>query len=166
VFSIVWLVGLLLAGMIVVWLVPWLPTAAALELREHGLRALALGMLALAAVPLTSLPLALTMVGLPTALIALGLWGLGLLVGWLALGGGVGQVLYERASPRGVPRPVVTMAIGLVALWFVGQLPILGTVVAVIGTGLGLGLLIALPWHLRAGVARVEPLASPAIATE
>jgi hypothetical protein len=100
------------------------------------------GLLVLCVVPLSILLIAVTLVGIPLAVVVAALYWVGLLLAWPALGLVVGTELARRAR-RGEPVPVLgALVVGLIVLHLMTHLPIVGGLVAFLGLAFGLGLIV------------------------
>ena len=139
--GLVWLVGSAILGALAITLAPR-ASARAVELgREQPLPTFGLGLLALFAVPVAALLIAVTLVGLPLALVVAALYWLGLMLAWPALGLVVGTEVARWA--RREPMPVLgALLVGLIVLHLVTHLPIVGGLVSFLGLAFGLGLMV------------------------
>ncbi len=159
-FSLVWLVGSIIAGVLLVHFLPGFAAGTVDQVRERTLPSLGLGLVALFVVPLAVLFIAITLIGLPIAfLVGVG-YVVALYVGWLLLGLAVGVLLLElvrrrNATLRADPRWLVIL--GLVVLYVLTHLPYVGGLAAFVGLCLGLGALL-----LQLAAERRQPPATPA----
>jgi cytoskeletal protein CcmA (bactofilin family) len=156
-FNLVWLVGSVIAGVLLVHFLPGFAAGTVAQVRERPLPSLGLGVLALFVVPFAILLVAFTLIGLPIAFVA----GLGYLLalyaGWLLLGLAVGVLLVElvrRRNPtlRADPRWLVVL--GLIVLYVLTHLPWIGGLASFTAVCLGLGALL-----LQIAAARRPPAA-------
>src|SRR5205823_439854 len=128
-FNLVWLVGSVIAGVLLVHFLPGFAAGTVAQVRERPLPSLGLGVLALFVVPIAILLVACTLIGLPIAFVAGLGYLLALYVGWLLLGLAVGVLLVElvrRRNPtlRADPRWLVVL--GLIVLYVLTHLPWIG----------------------------------------
>jgi cytoskeletal protein CcmA (bactofilin family) len=134
------LVGAFLFGLLLHWLAPWLLES---ELRTGAqfFRGLGAGFLVIVATPVAILLTALTVVGIPIAVLALFVYLIALYTGEIAVGAWLGRVLLPPAdrSLMGFGR---SLFVGLAVLTVVGHLPFLGPAVAIVATLVGVGLLV------------------------
>jgi cytoskeletal protein CcmA (bactofilin family) len=156
-FNLVWLVGSVIAGVLLVHFLPGFAAGTVAQVRERPLPSLGLGVLALFVVPVAILLVAFTLIGLPIAFVA----GLGYLLalyaGWLLLGLAVGVLLVDlvrRRNPtlRADPRWLVVL--GLIVLYVLTHLPWIGGLASFAAVCLGLGALL-----LQVAAARRSPAA-------
>jgi hypothetical protein len=131
------LVSSLVAALLVGALAPGAGPAIAHALTARPWRALLLG-LAVLVLPLpVALLLGLTVIGLPLAVSLLGVWAVTLGLGWVLSAGAAGSLLGQRHA--------VAAAVGGAALlWLIGQLPLVGTALAIAAAGIGGALLLSL----------------------
>ena len=113
----------------------------------HALRArlglsLLWGFIALVCIPVAVLLLAVTIVGIPLALLALLLYGVLLLVGYVASGVGLGQWALLRFRPEAVDRNgwrIASAMAAVLVLALLGSLPWVGGLVAFLAVLAGMG---------------------------
>jgi hypothetical protein len=93
-------------------------------------------------VPVVTVLIGVTLVGIPLAFAVAALYWLGLLLAWPALGLVVGTEV-ARLVRRGEPMPVLgALVVGLIVLHLVTHLPLLGGLVAFLGLAYGLGTIV------------------------
>ena len=138
-FMILRLMGFMLAGLVVVALLPGRALHAADEIRMHGAASLGYGLLALLLTPLAVLALAVTVVGIPLALILAVIYGLALYLAPVVPGVWLGsEILRGRSTGARRDTALVFLAGGaVVALALL--LPWVGLVARALATCLGLG---------------------------
>ncbi|SRR5579884_2288372 len=158
--SLVWLVGTVIAGVLLVHFLPGFAAGTVDQVRERPLPSLGLGVVALFAVPFAALFVAVTLIGLPIAfLVGLG-YAIALYVSWLLLGLAVGVLLVElvrRRSPTLQADPRWLVVLGLIVLYVLTHLPWIGGLVSFVGLCLGFGALL-----LQLAASRRHPPAAPA----
>ena len=147
VLSLAWLCGSLVAGVLLVHFLPGFAAGSAAQVREHPLPSFGVGVLALFVIPVAALLVAITLVGLPLAFVAFLGYLLGLFVGWLLLGLAVGALLVDLVRRRAGTRvagvdPKWLVVLGLVVLYVVTHVPLLGGLLAFVGTCIGVGALL------------------------
>lgn len=135
-------IGFLLAGAVAVAIFARSAVAAEGGLRQRPGAALGFGLLWLLLLPIGIAAIAITGVGLPLALILLALFLIS-----LYLARAVTALWLGRLILRGQPRPgrgplVSAFLIGGVVLLLIGLIPIVGGIVALVATVLGLGSLV------------------------
>jgi len=149
---------LLLMGLaaLVVGLMPRLSAGFSRQLRQRTGASLLLGLALLAGVPVVAVLLAVTVIGIPFAVLLILLYLLALPLAYVAAAVGLGDWLLQRGSggaadpaPRGRRIAVACAMLGVVAV-LVG-VPVLGGLVALVLIWLGLG---AIGWRLLRGEPR------------
>jgi hypothetical protein len=144
-FGLVWLVGSVIAGVLLVHFWPRFAANTALQVRDHPLPSLGLGLLALFLVPFACIFVAVTLIGLPIALVAGLLYMVALYIGWLLLGLAIGGLLIDlvrRRNPALHADPRWLVILGLVVLYVLTHLPWLGGLASFVALCLGLGALL------------------------
>jgi cytoskeletal protein CcmA (bactofilin family) len=145
-FGLVWLVGSIILGVLLVHYLPGFAEGAAAQVQEHPLPCLGLGFLALCVAPAALFFVALTLIGLPIAFLGGLAYLAGLYLGWLLLGLALGAWLVALARrgrgalPTIDPRWLVVL--GLVVLYVVTHLPFIGGLASFLALCLGLGALL------------------------
>jgi cytoskeletal protein CcmA (bactofilin family) len=155
--SLTWLAGSAVVGLVLLRLFPRFAAEFLAVLETQPLPSLGLGVLAMiGTVPLAILA-ALTVIGLPVALLlGAGYLG-GMLVGWLFLALAAGSIMVGLVRKGRPWHPSWAFLLGLVVLYVLTRLPFLGGLVTFVGLAFGLGaFLVALYRTWRGGS---EPLA-------
>src|SRR5262249_15235394 len=136
----IWLTAAFLTGLLLFWLVPGLSRISLATSRELLLSA-GVGFLALLAVPAAAIVAAITLIGLPLGLIALGAWIFAAYLAKIVVAGLVGRSLLEKS---GDTRPAAALVLlgGLVPIFIAINLPYIGGLLNVFLIVLGLGMLI------------------------
>lgn len=162
-------VSLVLSGAVVMVLAPTLPGSTAQILRQRTGPAVLVGFLAMVCVPMFALLLAITLVGIPLAVVLLAAYGMLLLLTGAILAQPLGDWLVKKATWKPLPiTPYGLLAIGSFVLALLTSIPGLGGIVQ-------LGLLLAGPgaillygwscWQARRpGVGEAALHAIPAVA--
>jgi cytoskeletal protein CcmA (bactofilin family) len=99
---------------------------------------LLLGLLALIVLPITAAVVCVTVIGLPLGIVALVLWGAGLLLAGVPVGTSVGRWLLAKLGSVG-PSAYAGLFLGLLLLTLVGFVPYLGGLTKVLTVLFGLG---------------------------
>ena len=137
-----WTLGLMAIAALLVGTMPVAAKRVAHALRARPGLSLLWGFIALVCIPVAVLLLAITIVGIPLALLALLLYGVLLLVGYVASAVGLGQWALLRfkaeAADRNAWRIASAMAAMLV-LALLGSLPWVGGLVALLAVLAGMG---------------------------
>jgi len=131
------LIGTFLIGLILVTLLPGFSSRTAERFSDNTLGSFLRGLLAVILIPVLMLLLAFTIIGIPLAIIGviiyiLALWGAGIL-GAYSLG-----VLLLRDNRRWM-----NLAVGVLAFWLIGLLPILGGLIQALVTLTAFGAMIS-----------------------
>lgn len=138
----VWLVAGFLTGWLFLWAAPG-AAAVRFETPPAVLRTLGVGFLCVVATPVAALLAGLTLVGLPLALVALALWALGIYLAKIPIALFLGRTLL---GPRGPGGPTLALLVGLLAVFVAVNLPLVGWIVNLALTLIGVGGLFA--WAL------------------
>lgn len=142
-FSLLWLLGTILFGLLLAWLTPGFYRTGATIVRQRGLVALAVGLATLVLTPIVALLLLVSVVGLPIGLLSLGAYLTGWYLGWLVVAPAlVGLVIGLVRAGQSALAVGWLVVIGLVALHFLTRLPYLGGLLAIAVLCLGLGVLV------------------------
>lgn len=144
----------LLTGVVLLALLPQLRRVSA-RTPVQALVATGAGLVAVVAMPVIAVLVAVTLIGLPVAIIALMLWLAGLYVAKILVAHVIGARLLEAAGRR--RGFVVTLAVGLLAVIVVVNLPFIGGLISFLLTICGFGLLVLFLWD----AIRREPAPAP-----
>lgn len=142
-----WIVGLLIAA--------FFPAAFAFVPRtssDLGLKA-GIGFLVLVVTPIAACILAVTLIGLPLALISFGLWLLALYLAKILVGAAIAQAWFKPASsaPRAMAMPLLA---SLALVWLLTNIPYIGGLFSLLVCIAGMGIVFVW-WR-----SRVIPVAS------
>ena len=148
-------VGFLVAGAAVVLLLRGLAVASAASVGERAGAASAFGVVWLVGVPLAIVAAAITVVGLPLALMLLLAYPILLYLGRVAVAIWLGGLILRRWRPNGVVAPLASFLVGGVLLMLIGLLPVVGPIVGFIAIVVGAGAVLVTLWPRR------QPLESP-----
>lgn len=152
-------VSVLLLGLLLLWIAPRGSDAVLATARRAPWASAGLGIGFLLGVPLLALGLALTLVGLPLALVVLLALGLVLFVGYAWAAWILGRALLP--PPRG---RIVTFLVGFAILRIAGALPLVGGISWILASALGIGAGIVAIWSAR-GVGGKHRLGRPPLET-
>ena len=139
-----WLVAALIAGGLLLWLAPGAATVR-FETPSVALWTLGVGFLCVVAAPVAALLAAMTLVGLPLAIVLLGLWAVAIYLAKIPIALFLGRTLL---GPRGAAGPAPALLVGLLAVFVAVNLPLVGWIVNLALTLIGVGGLFA--WALAA----------------
>jgi hypothetical protein len=144
-FSILSLLGLIVAGLAASWVFRGTSRAALEAVTVHPVRSAGIGVATLIALPLLTVPLFLTLVGIPVALFVLLAWLLALALGPIPAVTRLGGVVLRQ---RGTT--AAALVIGAV-LWRLSMwaLPLIAALIYLIALVVGLGGYVAAGWEVR-----------------
>jgi hypothetical protein len=144
-----WMLGLLLIGVVAVALSPRFSADAAEILPRRPILAALVGLGWVCLAPIAIVIVGFTIIGLPLAIVTGILYAVLLFLGDIPVGVWLGQrVLGIRGDARG-HGVVVNYAVGGLVLLIVALIPVIGKVVLMISTILGLGMIILRAWTAR-----------------
>ena len=142
-----WFLGVFVAGALFVLLVPGFTSEAAAAIGRKPLPSLGLGLAILLCVPFVAVVLLITIIGIPVALLLMSLYLLVLFLGWITAALFVAQRGLAALRPgRPVTRgwQLLALLLGLVVLWLLRQLPLVGGLIGFVALLAGIG---ALAWR-------------------
>ena len=143
--ALLWLVGLMLAGVVWRLVFPVQSRSAEASLADRPWRSLGIGALVVLATPPAAVLLLVTVVGAPLALAAIAAYALLLLLGYLVTAGALGERLLRdtgRVPNASRAREALALAAALLALMLIGWLPWLGWLVSLAAAMAGIGSLV------------------------
>jgi cytoskeletal protein CcmA (bactofilin family) len=145
-FGLVWLIGSIILGVLLVHYLPDFAAGTAAQIQEHPLPSFGIGILALCVAPAALFFVAITLIGLPAAFLGGLAYLPGMYLGWLLLGLALGAWLVTLAGRGRAQAPAVDprwlVVLGLVVLYVVTHLPFIGGLVWFVALCLGLGALL------------------------
>jgi predicted acyltransferase (DUF342 family) len=150
--SLFWMLGVFVAGALFMLAFPAYSTRAAKWIGQEPLRSLGLGFVILVSLPVLTVLLLFTIVGIPLALIVFMLYLLLLFLGWVTAAMFVGQKLLgflRSDAPETTARRLLALLVAVLALWAVGFVPVLGFWVKFAALLLGIGALVWQGWPRR-----------------
>ncbi|HEU4641153.1 MAG TPA: polymer-forming cytoskeletal protein [Gemmatimonadaceae bacterium] len=136
------LIGFLVAGAVAVALAPRVAIDAAERLRERPGQAALVGFLWLVLVPIAAVIVAITLVGLPLALLACAIYLVVAYLGRVVLALWLGRLLLGPRAAGGRGGIVVGFLAGAIILAIVALIPVLGGLVWLVATIVGVGALL------------------------
>lgn len=140
VLKILFFFGVIALGAVVLLLLPRASLDAARTTVSDPLKSLLFGFALLVSVPIAALLLMISVIGLPLAFALLALYVLALMLAWVTAAlavGDLGLLALRRSPSRGVL--LLAFTAGLLLLWLLGYVPIVGGVVRFIALVLGFG---------------------------
>jgi hypothetical protein len=154
----IWTAGLVLLAAIIAGSLPALSTRMGEELRTRPWMAALFGLVALVVIPIASILVMITIIGIPIALLALMAYAALLIVGYVFASVVASGLLLERVKPEVAGRPAWragAAVLAMLALALLGRIPVLGALVIFVALIVGVGLIV------HAIIRRVRPEAPP-----
>jgi len=151
-----WFVGVFMAGALFLLLLPGFASDAAAAIGRKPLPSLGLGLAILVCVPFVAVVLLITIIGIPLALLLMSLYLLVLFLGWVTTAlflaqRGLGALRPGRPVTRGWQ--LFALLLGLLALWLLRQIPLVGGLIGFLALIVGIGALIWRAFNGRQAVA-------------
>jgi hypothetical protein len=137
-----WGLGFLLAGAVLVALLPGIARTAADGLRTRPGVALGLGVMWLILLPLLIGVVAVTVIGVPLAMLLLGTYFIVMYFAGIVLALAIGRLALRDREGSGRGRLVAAFLLGGLALMLVSWIPVAGTLAIVLAIVLGSGALV------------------------
>jgi hypothetical protein len=150
--SFLWILGVFVAGTLFTLAFPSYSARAADWIGRAPLRSLGLGFVLLVCLPVLAMLLVITIVGIPLALLIGMAYVLLLFLGWVTAALFIarkGLALLRGARPVTTGWLLLALLLAVLALWGVGQVPVLGGWVTFIALLLGIGALVWQGWPRR-----------------
>ena len=150
--SFLWFVGVLVAGTLFLALFPGYSTRAAETIGREPLKVLGLGLAILVCVPFVAIVLLITIIGIPLALLIVPLYLLLLFLGWVTVALFIAQrglAATRAGKPATLGWRLLALWLGLVALWLLRRIPIVGGLIVFIALIAGVGGLVWQAWTRR-----------------
>jgi len=142
-----WFVGVFVAGALYLLLLPGFASEAAAAIGRKPLPSLGLGLAILVCVPFVAIVLLITIIGIPVALLLMALYLLVLFLGWVTAALFVAQRGLEVLRPGKTATrgwQLLALLLGLLALWLLKQIPLVGGLIGFVALLAGIG---ALAWR-------------------
>lgn len=147
--DLLWMLGFLLAGAVVVALFPRFMAKAAEIIPQRPVRAAIVALCFAILVPIAIILAAVTRIGIPLALLTTAVYLVIVSLSSVPFSVWLGQRILGARAPTGRQRALVTFLVGGVLLQVVGIIPVIGTVVMVIAGFVGLGTILLRAWASR-----------------
>ncbi|HZZ92287.1 MAG TPA: polymer-forming cytoskeletal protein [Usitatibacter sp.] len=147
----VWSVGLILLAGIIAAAMPGASQRLALELRERPWITALVGLLALITLPIASVLMMITIIGIPIGILALIGYAMLLLLGYVWVAVVVGGMLLDRVKPEMAARTAwhaVAAALAMLALAVLVRVPWVGGFVKLTALAVGVGMIVAVAVRL------------------
>ncbi len=139
--KLLWFVAAFIVGWIAITLIPRLGDVQ-LQSGVAGLKTAGIGLLALVSAPVMAIVVGITLVGLPLSFITIACWLVAWYLSQIVLAYYIGRSIIEKRHDR--PGLAVALLLGLLIVTLATSLPLLGGVLALLATILGLGLMVEL----------------------
>lgn len=137
--SVAWLVGSIVAGVVLLALAPRVSRRVTQALRARPVISPLLGVALFVGLPLVAVLLMITVVGIPLGLLAIVVLMALILLGYLATAAALGDALVERRGPAKTWQRLLATALALLVLFVLGQLPYVGWAVWLLALLFGSG---------------------------
>jgi cytoskeletal protein CcmA (bactofilin family) len=137
--GLLWILGFLLAGAVVVAILPGFAAESAEIVPLRPGRAALLGLGWLILVPILVVIAAVTVIGIPLAMVMAALWCVLTYLGRAAIAIWLGRLILGARARTGRTGVLVNFLVGGVILLIVGYIPLIGPLVAIVATVLGIG---------------------------
>ncbi|MFL5634303.1 MAG: hypothetical protein ACJ78J_09425 [Gemmatimonadaceae bacterium] len=148
---ILWALGFVVVAIVLAALFPRFFTEAAEVLPKRPVAAALLGVAWICLIPIAVVILAVTMIGLPLAILAGVLWLIIVLIGDLPVALWLGKRLLSSRARPGRGGTILGVLIGALILMLLGIMPVVGNLIAAIAAAFGVGAMLLRAWP---GVAR------------
>jgi hypothetical protein len=148
----VWTAGLGVLAALLLAIVPAFAQGMGTTLRTRFGGSLLSGFIVLVSLPVAAILALVTVVGIPAGLLALLVYPVLLLLGYVCAGVALGDMALARIRPAQVQSSgsrILAAVLALLALALLGRIPVLGGVIAVLATLAGLGALLLQLWQGR-----------------
>lgn len=132
----------MLAALPFMALFPRFTGLAVRQLRQRSWASLATGVVAICIVPLASLLLMITVIGIPLAILLLSAYGMLIYLAKVPVALMLGGLILRRRGPQPFARVFTALSMGLLILFAAGALPGIGTPVKLLTIFLGMGSMI------------------------
>lgn len=113
--------------------------AALAAMQSHVGKTFGVGLLILTVTPLVIILFVITLIGIPFAIILAMFYVLALLLARLLVGVWMGRFLLERFAPERKDSALWTTVVGILAMWIIIQIPIIGGIFTFVAILCGLG---------------------------
>jgi len=144
-----WILGVLLAGAVVVLLFPGFMSEAAGVVPRRPILAACVGVAVAILAPIIAVILAITFIGLPLALLVVAVFCVLLFMGDLPVAVWIGRRLLGTRGSSTHHAVVLAYLVGGVILLGVGLIPVIGSIVMIIAAVIGIGAILIRGWESR-----------------
>lgn len=147
--SVLWFLGILLAGVVIVALFPRFMSEAAAILAARPVRSGIVGLCWGILIPIAIVVAAVTRIGIPLALLTTAVYLVVFFVGGIPFSLWLGQRILRARPATGLRRVLVAFLIGGTILQLVELLPIVGPLLGLVAGILGVGTIVLRAWASR-----------------
>ena len=137
--GLLWMLGFVVAGIVLVALFPGVSIGAAEALHQHPGRSGVVGVGWVFLVPIAAVIAAVTIIGLPLAFIAVGAWLLLAFVGGVPVALWIGKKLLGARAAPGRNGAILCVLVGGLILVVIGLVPAIGGLIAFVAAVFGIG---------------------------
>ena len=148
-FTVLWTVGVVLAGIVAVLLVPGFMTGAAQRINDAPVRSIVVGIASAILIPIAIVIAAITAIGLPLALIVAALVLVFVALSEVPVSIWVGAKILHNRTLLGRQSTLVNFFLGALVLTIIGVVPIIGPILNFIAVCIGYGALLLAVWARR-----------------
>ena len=145
----IWILGFLIAGAVIVALLPGFAAATAASVQDRAGASAAFGVAWLFGMPLVILIAAITVVGLPLAALLTAAYLILLYLGRAVVAVWLGEIILRRWRPTARVAPVWSFLVGAVLLLLIGIIPVIGTFLGFVVAVFGAGAVLVTVWPRR-----------------
>ena len=140
--GVLWLMGVVIAGIVVVALFPRFTTQSAETLYQRPARSALIGLAWACLVPIGVVIAAVTFIGIPLALVAVATWLTVLLIANVPVALWIGKKLLGARAATGRNGAILSVLVGGLILVVVGLVPVIGTLIALAAAVVGAGAIV------------------------
>ena len=148
-FGLLWTFGGLLAGVVIVLLIPRFIAEAAGDIQQRPIRAVLVGLVVPILTFIAIIVAAATVIGLPLALITLAVFMVFAALSQVPVAVWLGERIMHSRTPLGRQSTIVNFFIGALILLVLGVIPVLGGIVTLVATCVGFGAILIAAWAAR-----------------
>ena len=148
-FSWLWLAGILLMGVVVVLVIPRFIAESAVTVDTRPVRAVVIGLVLGFLWIVAVIVAAVTVVGLPLALLAAATWLILIALSGIPVSVWLGGKVMHARTVLGRQGPLVNFFVGALIFILIGIIPVIGGLIQFIGGCVGFGALLITAWDSR-----------------
>ena len=148
-FGLLWTFGGLLAGVVIVLLIPRFIAEAAGDIQQRPIRAVLVGLVVPILTFIAIIIAAATVIGLPLALITLAVFMVFAALSQVPVAVWLGERIMHSRTPLGRQSTIVNFFIGALILLVLGVIPVVGGIVTLVATCVGFGAILIAAWAAR-----------------